>query len=92
MGDWQPDDIALAEQAQADLGQDSLFVIWPWDAALDAALAAQGYAKIDPVMGYAAPLSAFAPPQRMRSFPHWPPCKSPAKSGPRGTSLLNAWP
>ena len=52
VGDWRADDIALAEQAQADLGQDSL---------------------IDPVMGYAAPVSAFAPPQRMTSFPHWPP-------------------
>ena len=73
VGDWRTDDIALAEQAQAGLGQDSLFVIWPWNLALDAALAARGYAKIDPVMGYAAPVSAFAPPQRMTSFPHWPP-------------------
>ena len=64
VGDWRADDIVLAEQAQAGLGQDSLFVIWPWDEALDAALAARGYAKIDPVMGYAAPVSAFAPPQR----------------------------
>ena len=33
VGDWRADDIALAEQAQAGLGQDSLFVIWPWDQA-----------------------------------------------------------
>jgi GNAT superfamily N-acetyltransferase len=72
-GDWGPDDIVLAEQAQRGLGQDRLFVIWPWDHALDAVLEAQGYAKIDPVVGYAAPVAAFAPPQRMTSFPHWPP-------------------
>ena len=71
--EWHPEDIALAEQAQAGLGQDSLFVIWPWDQALDAALAARFYAKIDPVVGYVAPVSAFDAPQRMTSFPHWPP-------------------
>ena len=71
--DWGAGDIALAEAAQAALGQDKLFVIWPWDAALDAALAAEGYAKIEPVLAYTAPVSAFAPPQRMTSFPHWPP-------------------
>lgn len=73
VGDWHPQDIAQAEQAQVDLGQDRLFVIWPWDTALDAALAARGYAKIDPVLAYLAPISSFAPPQRMTSFPHWPP-------------------
>ena len=73
LGAWSPDDIALAEQTQRDLGQDRLFVIWPWDHALDAALAARGYAKIEPVVGYCAPISAFAPPARMTSFPHWPP-------------------
>ena len=73
VGDWVPTDIVQAEVAQADLGQDKLFVIWPWDTALDAALAARGYARIDPVEGYMAPISSFAPPQRMTSFPHWPP-------------------
>ena len=73
VGDWVPTDIVQAEVAQADLGQDKLFVIWPWDTALDAALAARGYARIDPVEGYMAPVSSFAPPQRMTSFPHWPP-------------------
>jgi len=73
VGDWHPDDIAVAEAAQAGLGQDKLFVIWPWDRALDAALEAQGYAKIEPVVAYTAPVAAFAPPQRMTSFPHWPP-------------------
>ncbi len=72
-GDWRPEDIQTAEAAQAALGQDRLFVIWPWDARLDTDLAAQGYAKIDPVIGYAAPVTAFAPPARMTTFPHWPP-------------------
>ena len=72
-GDWVPADIVQAEAAQADLGQDKLFVIWPWDTDLDAVLAARGYAKIEPVLAYMAPVSSFAPPQRMTSFPHWPP-------------------
>lgn len=73
VGDWHPDDIAVAEAAQAGLGQDRLFVIWPWDRALDAALEARFYAKIEPVVAYTAPVATFAPPQRMTSFPHWPP-------------------
>ncbi len=73
LGEWSPDDIALAEQAQRALGQDRLFVIWPWDHALDATLEARGYAKIEPVIGYSASVAAFAPPARMTSFPHWPP-------------------
>ncbi|OZA08226.1 MAG: hypothetical protein B7Y02_12855, partial [Rhodobacterales bacterium 17-64-5] len=70
---WAPDDIALAEQAQMALGQERLFVIWPWDAGLDAALEARGYRRIDPVVGYAAPVTSFAAPARMTTFPHWPP-------------------
>ncbi|MGV8988217.1 MAG: GNAT family N-acetyltransferase [Cypionkella sp.] len=72
-GDWHDTDIALAEAAMQALGQDPLFVIWPWDEALDAALAAKGYELIDPVLGYAAPVSAFETPPRMTTFPHWPP-------------------
>ena len=72
-GDWHPDDIALAEAVQTGLGQDKLFVIWPWDRALDAALDAKFYAKIEPVVAYTAPVASFAPPLRMTSFPHWPP-------------------
>ncbi|MBI1170352.1 GNAT family N-acetyltransferase [bacterium] len=70
---WQDGDIALAEDAMRALGQDPLFVIWPWDAALDAALARHGYRVIDPVLGYAAPVAALAPPPLMTAFPHWPP-------------------
>lgn len=72
-GVWSFADIALAEGAQQRLGQENLFVIWPWDETLDAALAARHYARIDPVIGYAAPVTAFGPPAVMTTFPHWPP-------------------
>lgn len=72
-GDWHEADIALAEAAMTALGQEPLFVIWPWDQALDDALAGRGYEKIDPVLAYAAPVTAFAPPAELTSFPHWPP-------------------
>jgi GNAT superfamily N-acetyltransferase len=72
-GDWHEGDIAAAEAAMTALGQDQLFVIWPWDQALDDALAARGYDKIDPVLAYAAPVSAFPAPPPLTSFPHWPP-------------------
>ena len=72
-GDWHETDLPLAEAAMQDLGQDLLFVIWPWDEALDSSLAAKGYEKIDPVLAYAAPVCAFAPALHMATFPHWPP-------------------
>ncbi len=71
--DWDDADLPAAEAAMQDLGQDPLFVIWPWDEALDSMLAAKGYENIEPVLGYMAPVSAFAPPARMTTFPHWPP-------------------
>jgi GNAT superfamily N-acetyltransferase len=72
---WHPDDLPLAEAAMMALGQDPLFVLRPDDAELDAVLAARGYARIDPVVAYAAPVALLAetPPQPMTSFPHWPP-------------------
>ena len=39
---------------------------------MDVLLNARGYEKIDPVLAYAAPVSRFAPPPGMTSFPHWP--------------------
>lgn len=68
-----PADIALAEAAQRDLGQPPLFMIRPGDQALDADLAARGYRLVDPVLLRVAPVASFAPPDPMRSFPHWPP-------------------
>lgn len=72
-GDWHEGDLASAESAMAALGQEQLFVIWPWDQALDDALAARGYEKIDPVLAYAAPVADFEPPPEMTTFAHWPP-------------------
>lgn len=72
-GRWIDPDITAAQAAMEALNQDPLFVIWPWDQRLDDALAIKGYTRIDPVMGYAAPVTAFALPKRMTTFPHWPP-------------------
>lgn len=72
---WNADDIALAEHAMAALQQPSLFMIHAGDAALDAALEADGYALRDPVIAYAAPVADLASPapSPMSAFPHWPP-------------------
>jgi GNAT superfamily N-acetyltransferase len=73
--DWQDADISKAEVAMQDLGQKPLFVIWPQDGALDAALEARGYRKHDPVVIYAAATADLAAkePPFLSSFPHWPP-------------------
>jgi GNAT superfamily N-acetyltransferase len=57
------------------LGQSPLFVLRPGEEALDAALAARGYALHDPVVAYAAPVADLAAvePPFLTSFPHWPP-------------------
>lgn len=74
IGAWQDSDIATAEAAQADLGQDRLFMLRPDEAALDAALAARGYRIVDPVVILAAPVGTVAgPPPPMTTFPIWPP-------------------
>lgn len=66
-------DLPQAEAAMRAIGQPALFLIRPGDAALDDLLAARSYARIDPVLAYAAPVSRFDPPPAMTSFPHWPP-------------------
>lgn len=74
-GAWRAEDIPQAEAAMRALGQAPLFVLRPGEEALDAALAARGYALHDPVVAYAAPvadLAQIAPPF-LTSFPHWPP-------------------
>ncbi|EPX86976.1 GNAT family N-acetyltransferase [Salipiger mucosus] len=56
-GDWTPDGLQAAEQAQALLGQDPLFMIREGDEALDAALARRSYEVIDPVTLWLSPLA-----------------------------------
>lgn len=74
-GAWAEGDIPQAEEAMRALGQPPLFVIREGQAALDAALAARGYALHDPVVAYAAPVAELAAvePPFLTSFPHWPP-------------------
>jgi GNAT superfamily N-acetyltransferase len=55
-------DIATAAERMRAMGQPSLFQIRPGDEALDAMLDAQGYAVIDPVVGWVAPVAAMADP------------------------------
>lgn len=68
-------DIAQAEAAMQALGQVPLFMIRQQDTALDAALAAEGYLRHDPVVVYAAPVDSLAnpPPAAMSAFAIWPP-------------------
>ena len=68
-GPWTEADLVAAEAAMAA----PLFTIRPQDGALDVALAARGYAVIDPVVIYAAPTAQFTPSPRMAAFAHWPP-------------------
>lgn len=67
--------IDLAEAAHKKLGQPPLFCLRAGQQALDDALAARGYAKVDPVVIYqcAADRFADAPPERLTTFPIWPP-------------------
>lgn len=68
-------DIAAARAAMAAWGQAPLFLIRPGEAALDAALAAQGDAVQDVTTVLAAPAARLAdpPPEPMAAFVHWPP-------------------
>lgn len=69
-GGFSEADVAALEAAMAE----PLMLIRDGDTALDAALAARGWAVVDPVVAYAAPVQALAadlPP--LAAFPHWPP-------------------
>ncbi len=73
-GPWSETDIDAAEAMHRRLGQPPLFMIRPGEEALDAALAARGYAVVDPVNVYAAPVEALiaeVPP--LAAFTIWPP-------------------
>ena len=71
---WAPADIAVAEAAQAALGQAPLFMIRGGEEALDAALAERGYGVVDPVVLYHAPVAALATdrPPPISTFCLWP--------------------
>ncbi len=74
LGSWTPADLDLAEAAARQMGQSPLFQVLPAQATLDKALAARGYALIDPVLGYAAPVETLARPiPPLAAFAHWPP-------------------
>lgn len=69
-GDWTEDDLARLEAG----GAEPLVLIRAGEDRLDQALAARGWAVIDPVVAYAAPvasLTADLPP--LSAFAHWPP-------------------
>jgi GNAT superfamily N-acetyltransferase len=68
-------DVPEAEAAMRAVGQVPLFMIRDGDAALDALLAGLGYAVVDPVDTFAAPLAALdmPPPPRLAAIPAWPP-------------------
>lgn len=74
-GVWDGAALTDAEAAMQVMGQRPLFLIRQGDEALDATLATRGYAVIDPVLAYAAPVAAVAAEGAayMTTFPHWPP-------------------
>jgi len=73
-GDWTAADIALAEAAQAALGQPSLFMLRAGETALDAALEAAGYAVEEPVRLWSGAIAALAvEPPPLTAFTIWPP-------------------
>lgn len=68
------DKLPAAEAAMRDMGQDSLFMIREGDEALDTLLAARGYAIVDPVNIYAAPVALLArPTPRVSTYTIWEP-------------------
>lgn len=74
-GEWQEDQISLAEDAQVEIGQDRLFVIRQGEDRLDRALETRGYRVVDPVVAYAVSCAELADPapSGMSAFAHWPP-------------------
>ncbi|MBP9047996.1 MAG: GNAT family N-acetyltransferase [Tabrizicola sp.] len=69
-GPFTEADLAAVEAAMAQ----PLMLIREGDTALDAALDARGWRIIDPVVAYAAPVTALiAELPGLTAFPHWPP-------------------
>lgn len=69
------DELATAETAMRDMDQPCLFMIRSGQEALDAQLAARGYAVVDPVNLYAAPVQALmdTPIPPVTAIPVWEP-------------------
>jgi uncharacterized peroxidase-related enzyme len=69
------DDLPAAETAMRALGQAPLFMIRDGDGALDAMLEGAGYAVVDPVNLYVAPIGALTRevPPRVSTFAIWEP-------------------
>ncbi|MGR3485553.1 MAG: GNAT family N-acetyltransferase [Paracoccaceae bacterium] len=65
-------DVARAEAAMRDLGQEALFRIGPGDEALDAALAARGHALRDPTVAMWRPCVGLDAPPPVTTFAGWP--------------------
>jgi ribosomal protein S18 acetylase RimI-like enzyme len=80
-GPWTGDDLDAAETGMAALGQGALFMLREGDTALDAALAARGYAVMDPVVGYVVAVEALAlrRPPPVTTFEVWPPLAAQAE-------------
>ncbi len=68
---WTEGDIAAAE---AEMGARPLFMLREGEERLDALLAARGYAVMDPVVGYVAPVGVLATerPPPVTTFEVWP--------------------
>lgn len=72
-GAW---DAAALEAAIAAMAE-PLFLIRQGDAALDTALAARGFAVVDPVVAYAAPVASLqGETPFLSTFAHWPPLEA----------------
>lgn len=73
--DWTADDILAAEQAMRAMGQPPLFMLRDGDELLDVVLDERGYAIVDPVVMYAAPVADLAAevPPRVSTFAVWEP-------------------
>ncbi len=76
--DFAPSDIDRAEGQMSVLNQPHLFMIRDGDDALDAALAARGYAIKDPVVIYSAQISTLCdePLPPVTTFRVWPPLQA----------------
>lgn len=75
IGEFSDEDIPHAEQAMRDIGQRPLFMIRDGEEFLDGKLAARGYAKIDEVALYSAPIDLLTnkPIPRVTAFTIWEP-------------------